>query len=584
MPRKDLTGFDLVWAVTENTVNAQLNWLMEGGLIPRAIRMGDLNTDGIAIGGDEGTDDECILALPTPAAPLLDFDTGQAKLGHLFLTVEKGTATTWTGFGASARQVKYDIAGSRLAFNVNLNIGQIAHEDLSKPGGRIPPEIGKILQHFDSSMFSIQSIFLDFQNSDLDTFNENVSVIRLAQGGVSADEHDPSVSFLRQNFAKMMGSWISKFRGADNPFILGYPVTRNQPSAEVKTILQPTGANLSVKAYDYGSAADDHTKDGLSTLNFLLVTGGKDITKDQALYGPAAGVFSRNLVESNEIDGKGVIASEIFRGTYLEPNLFVPLLAKIKELGDYRHARDDVRPTIAVDELTNGFEPCPATNPTGWHYHDHVVLKWRDDSWGTNYHERESEQQLTFDVFMDMKPHFDSTVDADPDFDQSLLASPRLWLTIVGTMYRREWDQTMQKEAGDIPDLYLGKGWATASNTFKIYLAFVAGADGKITVSHFARANPAVTDSASEGIFKIKDFFNDTFGGTSYADSWKSNATDLMSQESGIAKKVIDDTTDVLQNFGALIVLPAPSQFFYKNILINADGDIEVDVTYKSQG
>jgi hypothetical protein len=32
------------------------------------------------------------------------------------------------------------------------------------------------------------------------------------------------------------------------------------------------------------------------------------------------------------------------------------------------------------------------------------------------------------------------------------------------------------------------------------------------------------------------------------------------------------------------VVMPARTQFFYKNMQLNTDGDVELDFTYKSEG
>src|SRR3954462_10442332 len=48
----NLMGFYMVWAVTQDTVNSQLEWLQLCGVIPDAAQIGDLSVEGLAIGGD----------------------------------------------------------------------------------------------------------------------------------------------------------------------------------------------------------------------------------------------------------------------------------------------------------------------------------------------------------------------------------------------------------------------------------------------------------------------------------------------------------------------------------------------------
>jgi hypothetical protein len=556
LPNPTLTGFDMVWAITENTVNSQLSWLQDSGLIPNKVKIGDLDNDGIAIGGT-GEDEATI------NAPTVDFDTGVPKQVKLIIEFTGGNVSYYSGFGRNATVKKQPVAGWKLVFNVNLNIGQIGHDYLIA-GKNIPPEILKILTQFDPSMFSVQSIFMDFENSDLTTYNTLESVIK-------TDE-----PFVQQNFATSVGAWITSHKGTDNPFILGYPVTRQTPPADVPSIFEPTGANLSAHSYQYPAGSTDQSKNGLSTLNFLLVTGNRKITDDQSLYGPGAGIFHRNLVESNEIDGKGIIARDVFFDKYLHQVLVVPFEQRANELQDYVHARDDRGPNIGICDRT-GIDPNqPATSQrarfvrtaTGWSYGDHVQLNWHES--GFYSHDRESEQNLQYTITVSMQP--------------DAAGAQRLTMDIQGSLYRYEWDQ--QNE--DIPpfksNVYVGKGWASATITWNIRLQFIAGVDGKITITKTAVQNDPVTDHGDAGLFKVADFFSDLLDLHGINDNFRDNAASLGQIESAIVQQLIDQTGPILDNAMTRVVMPARSQFFYKNLLLNSDGDIEIDFTYKSEG
>lgn len=551
-PSTTLTGFDMVWAISQNTVNAQFDWLQSSGLIPSELLLGNLARDGLTIGGT-GADRATI------AAPTVDFDTGNAHEARLLISFTGGNVSYFSGFGAAATVVKEPIAGWSLAFDVKLNIGQIAHEHLTVGDGRIPAEIQKILTQFDSTMFSIQSIFLDFQNSDMANYDTILSVIKTDN------------SFLKQNFATMVGSWIKSHQGQDNPFILGYPVTRNTPSADVKAVFEPTGANLSTHAYEQAAGASDKTKGGLSTLNFLLVTGDRKITDSPQLFAADAGSFHRNLVQSNDIDGKGIIARDLFFKRYLKPLLIEPFEAVINSQPDYVFARPDRSPSIAINTKSgvanpaNGQRARFVSTPTGWAYEDDVKLAWHES--GFNSHDRESQQQLKFSVDVSMQP------DAD--------GASRLTLDIAGQLMRYEWDQVNQ----DFPfksNVYMGKGWASAALKWTVRLQFIAGTDGKVTITHSSNTFDPIKDSGDAGVYKVADFFTDLLGLHGISDDWKNNAAGLDAVDRDIVTKLIAETDPVLDAASTRIVMPARSQFFYKNMLMNADGDIEIDFSYKS--
>ncbi|WP_300752578.1 beta/gamma crystallin-related protein [Janthinobacterium sp.] len=551
-PSATLTGFDMVWAITQNTVNSQLAWLQSCKLIPSDVQIGDLGRDGLQIGGSDA--DRATIAPPT-----VEFDTGNAHEARLMISISGGNVSYYSGFGAKAIVVKEAIAGWKLAFNVKLNIGQIAHEHLTGGDGKVPPEILKILTQFDSTMFSIQSIFLDFQNSDMANYNTVLSSINTTN------------SFLQQNFATMVGSWIKSHQGADNPFILGYPVTRLAPPAELKAVFEPTGANLSTHAYEHPAGDNDKSKAGLSTLNFLLVTGDRKITDNPALYAADAGSFHRNLVLSNDIDGKGIIARDLFFKRYLKPLLIEPFENAVNKLPDYLNARRDRNAEAAINSKS-GVSGAPkgqrarfVPSATGWTYADHVRLAWHES--GFNSHDRESEQELKFNVDVSMQP--------------DTAGASRLTLDIAGSLMRYEWDQVNQ----DFPfknNVYMGKGWARATLRWSIRLQFIAGTDGKITITHSSKAAEPVKESGTGGVYSVADFFTDLLGLHGVSDDWRDNAAGLSSIDQGVVTQLIAATSPIMDAASTRIVMPAHSQFFYKNMLMNADGDIEIDFAYKS--
>jgi hypothetical protein len=542
----------MVYAVTQNTVNSQLQWLQLSGVIPSTVAIGDLATDGITVGGT-GADTATI------GAPLLDFDTGSPRTARMAIPFIGGNIQYYKGFGPSATIARQPLAGWTLAFNVNLNLGQIAHEHLVA-GAAIPPEILKILTQFDASMFGISSIFLDFQNSDMANYDALHSVMH-------SDDN-----FLKQTFADHMGAWLKGHQGTSNPFILGYPVTRLAPTKDVKAVFEPTGANLSVHAFQYPPGSTDQSKNGLNTLNFLLVTGNRKITDDPRLFTGDAGSFHRNLVTDNAIDGKAIIARNLFRSDYLYPLIVKPLEDKINAQPDYVNARTDRGAHASINDKTHAV---PATaraqfvpTATGWMYHDHVKLEWHES--GFHSHDRESEQEITY------------TIDVVTKNDAK--GTPRLTLDIHSKLYRYEWDQLNT----DIPpfksNVYVGKAWANATLTWELSLQFIAGADGKITISKTSTVPDPVTDSGDAGAYKIADAFTSLLGVHGIEDDWRNNGSSLGTIETGIVNAFISAAGTVIDGAMTHVVMPARTQFFYKNMQLNTDGDVELDFTYKSEG
>ncbi len=543
-----LMNFDMVWAITQNTINSQMEWLQESGVIATTLAFGDLDKDGACIGGTGA--DAALLAPPT-----VSFDTGQGNQVRLMLSFTGGTFTAYSGFGKAATPQTHPLAGCMVAFKVNLAIGQLAHEHIAN-GQAIPPEVAKILTAFDPSMFDVKSIFMDFQNSDLTTYDTTFSRMNFP------DEMTKGL------FATAMASWINSHRGNENPFILGHSVTRTAPTEPgTPSILEPTGANFSSRVFAPITGPDDPNS-GLSTFNFLMVTNGRKITDDPSLYGNGAGVFDYNLVDTNAIDGRGYINFETFLDTYVGPMIIDPLNRALAAMPDYVHARDDRGPNVDQNSKSNPGSDGRARfvrTPTGWTYQDDVNLSWHES--GFNSHDRESQQHMGFAVAVKMAPD-DTGVD-------------RLTVQIDGSLYRYEWDQvnidTLFKN-----NVYLGKAHASATLPYTIKLQFVASDDGKLTIKKSGVAGQTVEDSGDDGAYKVADFFANLFSIDSISQNWNDNAAGLSGVLALLSKAVDDEAGNVIEAAATKIVMPAPKTFFYKNILIGQHGDIEIDLTYKA--
>jgi hypothetical protein len=541
-----IAGFDMIWSVTQNTINSQFQWLQEEGLIASSLAFGDLDNDGFFIGGQGA--DAALLAPPT-----VSFDTGQSNIVRMTLSFTGGTFTAYTGFGHKAVATKFPLAGSHIAFKINLAVGQLAHEHLTNAKA-VPPEVAKILESFDPAMFDIRSIFMDFQNSDLTTYDTTYSEIKVNNEAV------------KQIFATGMAAWINSHKGNANPFILGHSVDSNKPGAPgTPAILEPTGANFSSHVFSPLTPQNA----GLSTFNFLLVTDGRKITDFPDLYGPGAGLLNYNPVDTNDIDGVGAIATDLFLDRYIKPVIIDPLNRALSSMPNYIHARPDRNPDVELNDKSAPDANHRATFvrvPSGWTYHDTVHLRWHES--GFYSHDRWSQQSLNFGVKLLM---------ANDD-----KGVPRLTLQIDGSLYRYEKDQ----QNTDVPpfksNVYVGDAWASATLPWTIKLQFVAGADGKLTITKTATEGKPNEDHGQGGIFDVADFFNGLFNLKTISSDWSDNAVGLAAVEKLVAQSVEKQAGDVINAAAAKTVMPAPRMFFYKNIRLDPRGNVAIDLTYKA--
>ncbi len=535
----------MVWAIRQGTLNRQLAWLL-AHQVGRAVRIGDAAADGFVIGGPAGSADEAILALPTPAAPMLDLGTGSPRSARLNLVFEAGTISHYSGFGPGAAVSKESLQGWTICFDVDLNLGQIAHEALGTATHAIPPSVAAILANYDASMFRIESIFLDLDNADLTRYDEAHSTIPTQD------------AFVRRNFGKGMGAWLAGFRGKANPFILGYPVSRLAAAPEPRAMFDPTGVSLSCSAARPAPGATAPA--GEPTLNFLLLTGGKKVEDDPAYYAAGAGELHANPVAGTEGEGVAIVSRELFFNVYLRRTLAQPLLAQLLDLGDYRHARDDCGPDLAIDERTGGFQATDA----GWHYEEHVKLAWKEGG-GDLRHERESERRIACDLTLGMQP------------DGAGVARPTVSVTL--SQMRYEWDQT-DEDFGAAGAGYLGKGWARATMASHLALSYRLNDRGGFDIDSAFHADPAVTESGKDGVYKVTDLFAGLLGLGTISDAWSRQAAQLADTGAGVASVLATATGPLLDAARLAIVMPATSVFRYGGMRLNAQGDVEFALRY----
>ena len=542
-----LDGFDMVWAITRDSLNAQLEWLQMDKVLPSEVAAGDLQADGLRIGGD-GAD------AATIAPPMLDFASRLPNTVRLTLFFTGGTVSFYNGFGPSAPVVKQSLLGWKLAFTVRLRLAELDEARLAGAGA-LPDAIRTRLAAIDRAQFGIGQICLDFAASDLVHYDARGSNLPTASG------------FLKQNVATTLGQWLGRHGGPANPFVLGYPVTRRWPSDDSTAAFQPTAANLSTRA----PAHAEGLPAGMGTLNFLLLTGQRKMTDSPALYAPGAGSFAHALVARPGVDAAGLIARAVFLQRYLKPLLVDPLQAAINALPDYLHARMDrwrdmhsrdivnTKTGVAAD-LRNGLRAVFVPTPTGWIYSDHVKLAWHET--GSNSHDRVSEQLLQYTIDLSTQP------DAG--------GRARLTIDVKGALMRLERDQVNQ----DFPfkhDVYMGKGWARVTQDWAIRLQLLPDADGRLTLAREAVEQAPRDESGSGGVYQLATLFNELFHLQTIVDDWSGNSASMGALERSVIDGLVAASGPVFDAVMMPVVMPACDRYACQDIQLGADGDIEID-------
>ena len=269
-PQDYLTGYDMVTAITQNVINAQFRKLWADDVIRQHL---DTKKSSMSLVADIG-------------APKVSLEVAGSHQRVIFmLPLDSGSFNHWTFEEEDPKLISTPIDKWILAFEVNMGMEQI-RQDYLREGGKkkiIPPVVLDSLNAFTDDHFNISHIFLDLENADLANFDS----VRTVMPNLSVTDE--------QQLKILLGSYFSKLKGTDNPYICGYSIATKDPSktAGSMPIFRPTYCTYSTHQHQAV-----HPITGLDTLNYLLMTDGR-----QGPTNPKAGIFDINWVESEDVYG-----------------------------------------------------------------------------------------------------------------------------------------------------------------------------------------------------------------------------------------------------------------------------------------
>lgn len=194
-----------------------------------------------------------------------------------------------------------------LAFDVNLDMVALSASSLATSGASKIAQ--QYLQQFSESEFTINRLALNFENADLANLDVKGSTV-------------PSDPIAMETIIANLSRYFKGLRNSTNPYILGYPIKSNDPQQTQKILpaIEPTKTDFSTTPY-ISTSAGDTSHDDLSTLNFLLMTQGKDFPTDVN-----TGLFNQNWVTSDDVQGIMAISNQIFTSAYLN-QLLIPAVS-----------------------------------------------------------------------------------------------------------------------------------------------------------------------------------------------------------------------------------------------------------------
>ena len=267
MQLHDLNGFDMVYALTESTINAQFETLWGLEILP----------------GDWDISSGSSSMQATMGVPTVNLLTNnQVKLT---IPITGGTFSwyvvdTSTDPPQAVKQTA-DVAGAVLTLTTSLNIASLSNDEV-RGSAVIPAEVKTQLQNFDDSMFSIEHIYMNLEDANL-----------LSNYSFNCDQVDMTNADTVTALTSLVKAYIDGLKDSKNPYILGYQVTdSNTPS---DATWKPTGVTY--------ATFKDNAYPTRNSLNFLMETHGKTV--------PSAPVLSANWIQADDVEGTFVFSQEL---------------------------------------------------------------------------------------------------------------------------------------------------------------------------------------------------------------------------------------------------------------------------------
>lgn len=231
-----------------------------------------------------------------PKINIVDKDTQNLSLeisfksGSLFYRPDKLSAVN-----------QYDLSKCVYAFNVPIGKLSINKDQMIMEA---KTEMENVIRESGLSDhdFTIESLFLNFENANITTFDKNKSTF--------PSELTLPLQVAIQNYFNLM------LAGSNNTYILGYGVSRKNIAPSEKAMFQPTSLNFST-SYSTRQDKVNPVKGQFSSFNFLMMVNNR-----VPVYNQNTGVLPASLIElgkdtSSTTDGVFAIQSDRFN-TYVE--------------------------------------------------------------------------------------------------------------------------------------------------------------------------------------------------------------------------------------------------------------------------
>ncbi|PWW02922.1 hypothetical protein DFQ01_108201 [Paenibacillus cellulosilyticus] len=305
--------YDMVVSITEKTLNDQLTHLLQMGIIqPEFIVLKTYDrpskkyvfqvlasSDEIPRNPDGTPKQSCIDGVIHPQVTIARSGTDIVfELNFL-----SGTAYLWDGAGPEAQLVAYDMTDWKYGISITMDLKSVEKESLTN-NRSVPDLVKDQLYHFMDHMFTVNSLFMDFESTDLLRFDPTHTDTGKDAGDLGCEQ-----------FVLFMQAYLRELQAKGNPYILGYaihttPLTDPPSQLQVPDALQPVGTTFTM--------FHDADNSNMSTLNFILATKGGHRSVEGT-----PGIFDTNWIGTTEqCDAKMIYSHHVLVEEFLLRPIF----------------------------------------------------------------------------------------------------------------------------------------------------------------------------------------------------------------------------------------------------------------------
>lgn len=296
-----LNNYDMVLAVSEDTINNQFFLLFAEGVISNTINIAYLPSN------------PALILNATVNAPTVDMELNPVNPNQLNFNINFNSGTfTYMDYAKDPTNPQTaDVSGWVITMLVNLE--QMTISSATPPGLNVSSAAQQALgSYVGDNAFTVQALFLDFDNV-------NLSQLIINAQGVQMQPSDPRYPWLLTAMQQMFAS----LKTSGNPYILGFHASSNNPTQTNPQLpaLAPTSVQFISNQYNYPAGTQGPADDGLSCLCYLAMTGTDPLPYPDGKE-PS---FVWNPIPSASVQGRMFIDGNTFNSGYIHA-LVLPVL------------------------------------------------------------------------------------------------------------------------------------------------------------------------------------------------------------------------------------------------------------------